>query len=112
LKLGQLYLNKGKWSGKQIVSEKWVQQSTKPHVQVDEETDYGYFWWLKNYGPERRRAHAYCMLGNGGNKVCVFPSLDMTVVITSTNYNTKGMHEQTERILSDHILGSLQKGTT
>jgi CubicO group peptidase (beta-lactamase class C family) len=112
LKLGQLYLNNGKWSGRVIVSDEWVRQSTKPHAQVDETTEYGYFWWLKNYGPERQRARAYCMLGNGGNKVCVFPSLDMTVVITSTNYNTKGMHEQTDRILSDHILGSLQKGTT
>lgn len=112
LKLGQLYLNNGKWNGKIIVSEEWVKQSTKPHAQVDETTEYGYFWWLKNFGPERQRTRAWCMLGNGGNNVCVFPSLDMTVVITSTNYNTKGMHEQTDRILSDHILGSLQKGTT
>ena len=108
LKLGQLYLNNGKWNGIQIVSEKWVQQSTKPRVQVDEETEYGYFWWLKNFGPQGKQAHAFCMLGNGGNKVCVFPSFEMAVVITSTNYNTKGMHEQTDRILSDHILGSLQ----
>ena len=112
LKLGQLYLNNGKWNGKQIVSERWVQQSTTPKTQVDEETGYGYFWWLKNFGPEGERAHSYCMLGNGGNKVCVFPTLDMTVVITSTNYNTKGMHEQTDRILSGYILGSLQKSTT
>jgi CubicO group peptidase (beta-lactamase class C family) len=112
LKLGQLYLNNGTWNGKRIVSEKWVKQSTTPKAQVGEDTEYGYFWWLKNYGPERQRAYAYCMLGNGGNKVCVFPSLDMTIVITSTNYNTKGMHEQTDRILSDHIIGSLQKGTT
>ena len=107
LKLGQLYLNKGNWDGKTIVSEKWVKESTKPHAQVDETTEYGYFWWLKSFGPEKHRSPAYCMLGNGGNKVCVFPTLDTVVVITSTNYNTKGMHEQTDRILSDYVLNSL-----
>lgn len=47
------------------------------------------------------------MTGDGGNKVAVFPQLDMVIVITSTNYNTKGMHEQTERLMSQ-ILGAVQ----
>ena len=36
-----------------------------------------------------------------------FPQLDMTVAITSTNYNTKGMHEQTDKLLTDYILAAL-----
>jgi hypothetical protein len=48
------------------------------------------------------------MSGNGGNKVAVFPALDMTVVITSTNYNTRGMHEQTDKLLTDYILAAVQ----
>jgi hypothetical protein len=44
------------------------------------------------------------MSGNGGNKIAVFPELDMVVVLTSTNYNTKGMHEQTEQLLTNFIL--------
>ncbi len=34
------------------------------------------------------------MSGNGGNKVVVFPTLHASVVTTSTNYNTRGMHQQ------------------
>jgi len=49
------------------------------------------------------------MSGNGGNKVAVFPALDMVVVLTSTNYNTHGMHEQTDRLLTDYILASLAR---
>ena len=30
-KIGQLYLNKGIWNGKRIVSEKWVEESTREH---------------------------------------------------------------------------------
>lgn len=103
LKLGQLYANNGVWNGRRIVSESWVKASITPHAKVDDEADYGYFWWLKKFGSEKRFP-AYCMLGNGGNKVCAFPTLDLVVAITSTNYNTKGMHEQTDRLLSEYIL--------
>lgn len=100
LALAQLYLNGGEWNGRQIVPAAWVRQSTEPHVQIDDQTKYGYFWWLKNFGG----SPAYYMSGNGGNKIAVFPALDMVVVITSTNYSTRGMHEQTDRLLNDYIV--------
>ena len=50
---------------------------------------------------------AFYMNGNGGNKVLVFPGLDMAVVVTSTNFNTRGMHEQTEKLLTDYILAAV-----
>jgi len=104
LKLGQLYLNRGSWNGKALVSEAWVTSSTTPHVQIDGQTKYGYLWWLKDFQVGQRSWFAYYMSGNGGNKVAVFPQLDMVVVLTSTNYNTKGMHEQTDRLLTDYVL--------
>ncbi len=33
----------------------------------------------------------------------------MVVVITSTNYSTRGMHEQTDRILSDYVLAAVRQ---
>jgi CubicO group peptidase (beta-lactamase class C family) len=104
LKLGQLYLDGGKWNGKRVVAESWVTKSTTPHVQIDDATKYGYLWWLKDFKAGEHAWSGYFMSGNGGNKVAVFPQLDMVVVITSTNYNAKGMHEQTERLLTDYIL--------
>jgi CubicO group peptidase (beta-lactamase class C family) len=104
LKLGQLYLNGGSWNSKRVVPANWVKSSTQPHAQIDDTTKYGYLWWLKDFKAAERSHSAYFMSGNGGNKVAVFPDLDMVVVITSTNYNTKGMHEQTERLLTEYIL--------
>ena len=96
LKLGQLYLNGGVWKNFRIVSESWVKTSTQPHTRIDEQNEYGYFWWLKSFKFGEKSCAAFYMSGNGGNKVAVFPALDMVAVLTSTNYNTRGMHEQTE----------------
>jgi hypothetical protein len=49
------------------------------------------------------------MSGNGGNKVAVFPELDLAVAITSTNYNTRGMHQQTDKILNEYVLAGLSR---
>lgn len=45
-KIGKLYLNKGKWNGKQIVSEDWVKQSTKIDTTNGSAWYYQYQWWL------------------------------------------------------------------
>ncbi len=109
LKVAQLYLNGGTWQGRRIVDESWVKASTQPHAQIDGETEYGYLWWLKAFKSAGKSYPAFFMSGNGGNKVVAFPALDMAVVITSTNYNTRGMHEQTEKLLTDYILPAVSE---
>jgi CubicO group peptidase (beta-lactamase class C family) len=109
LKIAQLYLAGGTWQGKPVVDESWVKTSTRPHARIDDETEYGYLWWLKSFKSAAKSYPAFFMSGNGGNKVAAFPGLDMTVVITSTNYNTRGMHEQTEKLLTDYILPSISQ---
>jgi CubicO group peptidase (beta-lactamase class C family) len=107
LKIAQLYLNGGMWKGKQIINEDWVKRSTAPHAQINDHQEYGYLWWLQSFKSAGVSYPAFFMTGNGGNKVLAFPTLDMAVAITSTNYNTRGMHEQTERLLSDYILAAV-----
>lgn len=106
LKIGQLYLNKGQWEGQAIVSENWIKQSVSPQARIEagKGYDYGYLWWISEFAG----AHAYYMTGVGGNKVVVFPELDVVAVLTSTYYNG-GMtaHEQTNRLLIDYIVPAI-----
>jgi len=108
LKIADLYRNGGVWKGSRLLDETWVKISTEPHAQIDDQTEYGYLWWLKAFKAAGKAYPAYLMNGNGGNKVAVFPALDMAVVITSTNYNTRGMHEQTDKLLTDYILAAVK----
>lgn len=107
LKLAQLYLDGGLWERRRIVSEAWVKASTTPHARIDDQTEYGYLWWLKSFMSGGKGYSAAFMSGNGGNKVVIFPELNMCVVITSTYYGMPDMHEQTERLLTNYILPAM-----
>ncbi len=108
LLLGELYRNGGTGNGKRIVGKAWVEASTKPHARVDENTEYGYLWWLKSFHAGSRTYAGILMQGNGGNKVAVFPALDAVVVMTTTNFGVRGSHELTDRLLTDYILKFLE----
>lgn len=106
-KLGQLYLNGGRWEGKQIVSSEWVRQSIAPHAQAREEFEYGYLWWLQKFSVNGRAVPSYGMAGSGGNKVFVLPDQDAVVVITTTNFQVRGAHPLSEKLLTSFILPAL-----
>ena len=108
LKIAEMYRAGGQWQGHPIVDRAWVEQSTRPHARIDEATEYGYLWWLKSFQSGEKRYPAFYMSGNGGNKVLSFPALDTAVVITSTNYNTRGIHEQTDQLLTEYILPAIR----
>lgn len=108
LRIVQLYLNGGRWNEQRIINGQWVTESVKPHAEINDHQEYGYLWWLQSFKGGDSSYPAFFMSGNGGNKVLGFPTLDMAVVITSTNYNTRGMHEQTERLLSEYILAAVR----
>jgi CubicO group peptidase (beta-lactamase class C family) len=106
LKFGQLYLNSGAWEGRQVVPAAWVRESIRPHAQIDDDTEYGYLWWIKTYKSGGREFRSYYMTGTGGNRVHVFPDQNMVVVITTTNYRERGPHDITDRLLTEHVLAA------
>jgi len=109
LKFGQLYLNKGKWNGKRIVSKKWVQKSFKNYRELKNTKDkngYGYLWWHKTYKVNKKEIRTIEARGAGGQYIFVIPILDVVVVITSGNYKN-GKFQQPEKIIEQYILPSL-----
>jgi len=86
LKLGQLYLSRGRWNGRRLVSPAWVDASTRRHAQFDDGHGYGYGWHLHEVTAGARRYREYAAEGNGGQFVIVLPELDLTVMIAAGNY--------------------------
>jgi CubicO group peptidase (beta-lactamase class C family) len=87
-KLTQLYLNKGKWEGRQIVSPEWVRKSTAPLRVLSPSSGqtYGYLWNSVTYDFNGRKLFAYFPGGNGGQVAIGIPDLDMVITFTGGNY--------------------------
>lgn len=104
IKLGQLYLDGGAFSGHPILSAEWVEKSLRPHANAREDTDYGYLWWLQTFHFHTRSLRSFGMYGAGGNKILVFPDESLVVVITTTNYRVQGAGALTDKLIVDYIL--------
>ena len=104
LKLGQLYLNNGRWQGHQVISEEWVHRSLSPHANAREDTDYGYLWWLQTFHVNGRNIMTYGMYGTGGNKVYVLPEQGVVVVVTTTNFKVAGAGALTDELFTSLIV--------
>jgi len=85
-KLGYLFLNGGTWKGERIVSEEWIEESTKGRVSPLWADGYGYQWWLRTYHSNSTSVDSFYADGWGGQRIAVFPGLDMVVVFTGGNY--------------------------
>lgn len=107
LKLGQLYLDGGMWRGQRVVPAEWVKRSMAPHAQVDEQTDYGYLWWIKKFTQDGKTHRAVMMSGSGGNKVVVMPEQRLVAVITTTNFRVRQPHAVTEKLMADYLFKAL-----
>jgi len=83
-KLWYLFLQGGKWDGKQIVSPEWIKDSVKPHMDLGPNVKYGLKWWLYTYGPDNKYL-AWGGSGFGGQRPLVLPEYDMVVVYTAWN---------------------------
>lgn len=78
---GQLYLNKGNYLGKCYFTEEFNFDSMSAYTNggFPEGKPYGYYWWIDKY----QDIEYYCACGFGGQKLCIIPSLDTSIVIIS-----------------------------
>lgn len=95
-KIGRLYLNKGNWNGKQIVSEKWVEESTKIDTTAGSADFYQYQWWLPS-------PHGDFMAeGILGQYIYVNPSKNVIIVRMGKNYGKLGWSDLF-RLIAENI---------
>lgn len=86
-KFGQLYLDGGRWKGRQVIPQAWVEQSVAPQSSgAVSSGQYGYQWWLKAFG--EKAYSTYYAMGHGGQFIFVVPELELVTVITSRFQNT------------------------
>lgn len=105
-KLGYLYLQKGEWDGKQLLSEDWVKEATSiqtsngSNPESDWDQGYGYQFW-------QCRHDSYRGDGAFGQYCLVMPGQDAVLAITSGTDDMQGILN----IVWEHLLPAMQEGS-
>lgn len=112
LKIGQMYLDAGKWRGQRILSESWVTESFGRYGRLEpidrNGSEYGYLWWHENYEVNGKTVDSVEARGNGGQYIFVVPELTIVAVITSGNYGGGlAMTRQPQAIFQRYLLPAL-----
>ncbi len=81
ISFGELYLNRGRAGGKQIVPDSWIEASFVPRGRSYwSDQQYGYGWWIRELSGHR----AYFAWGFGGQYIFVLPELELVIATTSS----------------------------
>src|SRR5690606_15585741 len=106
-KLGLLVSEGGLWNGRELLPREWISAMLTVRLDVDTAQRYGYLYWQRTYRTPCGELDGWYMSGNGGNVVAHFPGQGLVAVVTRTRYNQRGMHQETVRLLEEHVLAAL-----
>jgi hypothetical protein len=113
LKIGYLYLQKGSWQGKQLISQEWVKESTTPKVHANDHFEYGYAWWLRDYllTDHNKPVEVICACGWAGQRIYIIPEMEVVAAIIS-KADLWAMPENLDKLLGEKMLPLMKEYLT
>jgi CubicO group peptidase (beta-lactamase class C family) len=82
-RFGLLYLHAGAWGGEQVISAKWISDSTRVHSRTGEagtKSGYGLMWWVTADAADGLPAGSYTASGSGGQRLTILPHINTVIV--------------------------------
>jgi len=121
LTLGKMVINKGKYNGKQIISERMIERMLAEEVQLpfnysffdtagntwegQKAASYGYYWYTERALVNERELTLKFTFGNGGNYIVLVPELDnLVIVFTGSNYGKPILNKQAFDMMYKYVL--------
>ena len=111
IEYGELYLNRGRAGGRQVVPADWVDRScvARTRSRWDPDREYGYGWWMQEFD-----GHRACFAwGFGGQYIFVFRDLELVVAVTSSTSvsdERHGYRRQLFDLVEAHVLRAAGSG--
>ena len=97
------------WKNKQLIPEKWIEESFQSHVQRHQGGSYGYQFWLWQDTIRNKPTPIIACIGNGDQRIFFDKTHDLIVVITAGNYNKWDIEKDSYALMKDFIYPALIK---
>lgn len=110
LKIGYLFLQDGFWKGRQLISKQWAIESTSPKVHANDNFEYGYAWWLRNYclPDQTKRVKVISACGWAGQRIYIIPEMEVVAAIIS-KADLWAATENLDRLLGEFVLPAMKE---
>jgi CubicO group peptidase (beta-lactamase class C family) len=102
-RIGELVLAEGVFDGQRIVPADWIQRMLTPRLETTWGGQYGYQWYVDSIEGHRLVAG----MGNGGQRLCVLPDLDLAVAVTAGNYDDPNQWRTPQAVLERVIVPAM-----
>ena len=105
VKIGELYVNGGRWGGRQVVSAAWVRESTSPKLTPEQAEalggQYGYMWLTGEFDGRA----TFLASGSYYQRIFCIPTLGLVVVVTADDAENSAdtLGETLDPVLQDLI---------
>jgi CubicO group peptidase (beta-lactamase class C family) len=109
LKMGQIFLDGGKWRNRKLLDDAWVRDAVSP-VEHMFDQGYGYAWWVMPFPYEDRTVQGFYAGGNGGQYVIGVPELDLVIVFFAGNYGQSVTHLVKTEHVPNYIIRAVESG--
>ncbi len=109
-KVAWMLVDAGRWNGKQIVPQSWIEAAFTVRRPANDGQGYGYFIFENALKTNCGLTPAWYMAGNGGSQIVMLRDLQAAVVVTRTAYNVHGTAAQTKDLLTRYVLPALPCG--
>ncbi|WP_251357875.1 alpha/beta hydrolase-fold protein [Kangiella sp. TOML190] len=115
IKIGTLVSNKGKWNGEQLIPDVFIEKVIQPHLYTDDDykvhyggkdvsnQGYGYFWWNADLKSGGKTYFSSSAQGGWGQFIILIEELELMVVFTGLDNDTKYLQLVAERVLPAFI---------
>jgi CubicO group peptidase (beta-lactamase class C family) len=110
-RIGELVLANGRAGDRQTVPRAWLDASFHPAIPTGDGLDYGRMWFLgKDATPAMKGPQRWIAgFGNGGQRLWIMPSAELTAVIMAGKYNTPTQWIAPVRVWREIVLANLLK---
>lgn len=111
-RFGRLFLNEGKWGGKQIIPYDWLKASTRSYSDTFiKKVGFGYLCWVLTGDAFGMKKGSYFASGLAGQKIFIIPERN-TVVVHRLNITTPGIEMNSAQVVPFYLMPRIMKAYT
>jgi len=107
LKIGQTFIDQGRWKNQQVIPAKWACDSIRTQVNRSDTEGFGYGFWIWDELIQGIKTSFCVAPGNGDQRIYIDNNRQLVVVVTAGNYDKWDMVNNSLGLMKKFIIPAI-----